>query len=97
MPCANPEWDSYADAILTEIDNWANLMGRIDIPTIFFGGGTPSLMPVAVFERIMNAVREKFNVLPDCEITVEVNPGTMTNEKLAAFQKIAMNRISLGA
>ncbi|MDL2296001.1 radical SAM family heme chaperone HemW [Lachnospiraceae bacterium OttesenSCG-928-E19] len=96
MPCANPEWDSFADGILAEIDHWSKIMGKIDIPTIFFGGGTPSLMPVVVFERIMNAVRENFNVLPDCEITVECNPGTITAEKLIAFQKIGMNRISVG-
>lgn len=94
--CADPDWDAYLNGILSEIRHWADKMGMIDVPTIFFGGGTPSLMPVYVFAQIMNAVRNSFNVLPDCEITMECNPGTVTSEKLHKFVESGMNRLSIG-
>lgn len=94
--CVDPDWNSYRDGILSEIQQWADKMGKIDVPTIFFGGGTPSLMPVNVFSQIMDAIRKAFNVLPDCEITLESNPGTLDKDKLRQFAEIGMNRLSIG-
>lgn len=71
-------------------------MGRISVPTVFFGGGTPSLMPTRVFARIMNALRTKFNVLPDCEITLESNPKTLDATRLREFMDAGVNRLSVG-
>lgn len=71
-------------------------MGRVDIPTIFFGGGTPSLMPAVGFEKIINAISKNFNPPPECEITLESNPGTMDRKKLDEFIAAGVNRLSVG-
>lgn len=94
--CANPDWDAYLDGILAEIEHWGHLLGRISVPTIFFGGGTPSLMPVKCFEKIISRIYQCFDVLPDAEITIEANPGTIDENKMRDFQSNSVNRISIG-
>ena len=66
------------------------------ISTIFFGGGTPSILPAQLFVKIMGAVREAFSVSEDAEITVECNPGTLTAGKLRAYRSMGVNRLSIG-
>jgi oxygen-independent coproporphyrinogen-3 oxidase len=70
--------------------------GRTNIPTIFFGGGTPSLMPASVFAEIMAALRKNFSVAPDAEITIEANPGTLDSSRLREFVASGVNRVSIG-
>lgn len=94
--CKNPDWEKYAESICNEIKFWSENLGKIDVPTVFFGGGTPSLMPINVFEQIMNALREYFNVLDNCEITLESNPGTLDKNKLSDFVSNGVNRLSVG-
>ena len=94
--CANPDWAAYADKICAELAFWSQKMGRIDVPTVFFGGGTPSLMPVDVFERIMASISTNFNLLPDAEVTLESNPGTLDESKLNDFISLGVNRLSIG-
>jgi oxygen-independent coproporphyrinogen III oxidase len=64
--------------------------------TIFFGGGTPSLLEPAEIARILRACRETYTVTPDAEITLETNPETVTPERLAAFRDAGINRLSFG-
>ena len=92
----SPDWEKYCDGILSEIDFWYDKMGRINVPSIFFGGGTPSMIPTETFEKIMNAAYAKFNISNDCEITLESNPGTLDKNKLSKFQKLGINRLSVG-
>lgn len=94
--CADIDWDNYAQNIISEIKQWADKLGKIDIPTIFFGGGTPSLMPVTVFGEIMDAIRDQFNVPDNCEVTIESNPGTITRDRLIGFMDAGVNRLSVG-
>ena len=94
--CADPDWPKYADNICNELKFWSDKLGKIRVPTIFFGGGTPSLMPVNVFEQIMNCVNQCFVVEEDCEITLESNPGTLDKEKLSCFIQNGVNRLSVG-
>ena len=94
--CAAPDWDAYANKTINEIDHWANILGRFDVPTIFFGGGTPSLMPIKVFEKIIQKLCQNFNVDTNCEITLESNPGTIDDDKLNAFTNAGVNRLSVG-
>ena len=94
--CNRPDWEKYAKSVCDEVCFWAEKIGRIDVPTIFFGGGTPSLMPVKIFEQIMNCLKKKFNILPDCEITLESNPGTLDKSKLIDFVSNGVNRLSVG-
>ncbi len=89
-------WNSYLKQILSEIDFWAARMGKIPVTTIFFGGGTPSLMPTDVFAQIMTAVKTRFDVELDCEVTLESNPGTINAARLAEFQSAGVNRLSIG-
>ena len=71
--------------------------GRIPVDTVYFGGGTPSLLPPHCFEELMEAVRESFCVLPDAEITAEANPATLTAETAQVWATCGVNRVSLGA
>jgi oxygen-independent coproporphyrinogen-3 oxidase len=68
----------------------------IPIHTIFFGGGTPSLLSPAQFEKIFQAIRTNFNLLEDSENTIEANPGTVSLDDLKKLRKIGINRISFG-
>ena len=94
--CAKPDWDTYVTRILSEIDYWAEKLGKIDVPTIFFGGGTPSLIPTKHFAQIMNHLRNKFNIADDAEITIESNPGTLDYTRLDEFIGHGVNRLSIG-
>jgi oxygen-independent coproporphyrinogen-3 oxidase len=66
------------------------------VDTIYFGGGTPSLLTPAQVERILRAVRERFRVAPGAEVTLEMNPGTVTPETVAGFRASGINRASFG-
>lgn len=92
-----PDWDAYQQQICDEIDFWFEKLGRIKIPTIFFGGGTPSLMPINVFDSVINYISKKFDLSGCIEITLESNPGTLDNNKLANFIKCGVSRLSVGA
>lgn len=94
--CTAPDWCKYADGIISEITYWGNTLGKISIPTVFFGGGTPSLMPTDIFERIMIALHNTFTISDDCEITLESNPGTINSSQLCEFQSCGVNRLSVG-
>lgn len=68
-----------------------------NIGTIYIGGGTPSLIDSQYISEIVAKVREKFIVSQNAEITIELNPGTVTKEKLIEYKKIGINRLSIGA
>ncbi|MCL2538452.1 MAG: radical SAM family heme chaperone HemW [Alphaproteobacteria bacterium] len=91
-----PDWNAYSAQIISDIKYWSGRLGRCAVPTIFFGGGTPSLMPTDVFARIMDAARETFDILPDAEITIESNPGTLCAARLREFMDAGVNRLSVG-
>jgi len=94
--CATPDWETYTRGILSEIDTWAERLDKVSVPTIFFGGGTPSLMPTKYFAQIIARLREKFDVLSNAEITLESNPGTLDGARLAEFITNGVNRLSIG-
>ncbi len=71
-------------------------LSAIDIDTIYFGGGTPSLLEPGQLERILDALASKFNILLNAEITMEMNPATVTPEKLRDFRTLGVNRASFG-
>jgi len=92
----NPDWQKYGADICTELKFWAEKLGGCSVPTIFFGGGTPSLMPINTFEQIMNCIHQNFDIDADCEITIESNPGTLSGDKLRDFVSNGVNRLSVG-
>jgi len=96
VACKSPGWDKYADDICNELRFWAGKLGQIRVPSIFFGGGTPSLMPIDVFERIIGCINQYFDIDKDCEITLESNPKTLNKDKLLGFVSNGVNRLSVG-
>ena len=89
-----PQKAEYIDALCREIDSY---LGKgISLDSIFFGGGTPSLLSGEEFAKIVSHIREVFTLANDLEFTVEANPKTLTREKLIAYMNEGVNRISLG-
>ena len=86
--------EEYVNAILNEIENCK--YNNFKVNTIYFGGGTPSVISSKLIIKILNKVREKFIVEDTAEITIEVNPGTADNEKLKDYIENGFNRISIG-
>jgi len=90
--------DEYVNDLCAEIA----LYGRqspethIEIPTIFFGGGTPSLLDPTHLRVILDSVRKHFSLVPGAEITLEANPESVTREKADGWRMAGVNRISLG-
>jgi len=64
--------------------------------TLYIGGGTPSILPPSGFERMLDHLRRSFHFLPECELTVEVNPGTVTDKRLRLYRALGVNRLSIG-
>jgi oxygen-independent coproporphyrinogen III oxidase len=64
--------------------------------TVFFGGGTPSILKVEELKKLINYMYENFNIKKDAEITIECNPGTLNKEKLQAMKDMGINRLSIG-
>ena len=92
---ADCSWrEKYIDTLCHEIGLYADK--NIVIDTIFFGGGTPSLLTPLEFSRIVEKINESFIVLPDVEFTLEANPRTLTEEKLKDFMSLGVNRLSIG-
>ena len=87
--------NDYIDAVLREI-NVAHLQAPGSVPTIFFGGGTPSLLPAKDLGRVITAIKERWELSVDCEITLEANPDSVDDAKLSAFLEAGFNRISFG-
>ncbi len=87
--------DEYIDRLLAEARRYVR-DGRIPIDTVYFGGGTPSLLTPSQLERIMSGLADAFEIRPDSEITLECNPGTADREGLTAFRRLGVNRLSLG-
>ena len=94
--CSAPDWEKYLNDICSELKFWSTRLGKISIPTIFFGGGTPSLMPIKTFEKIISCIKDLFVLDKDCEITLESNPGTIDKNKLYDFVSCGVNRLSVG-
>ena len=92
---AIPE-DAYLDALSTDIETALPLVWGRKVSTIFFGGGTPSLLSGAALDRLLTTIRTLLPVLPNAEITLEANPGTVEAGKFAAFRDAGVNRLSLG-
>ncbi|MDP2674001.1 MAG: radical SAM family heme chaperone HemW [Dehalococcoidia bacterium] len=88
--------EPYVDALIAEMGLWAGFARGRPVPTVFFGGGTPSLLPIEQVERVMTGLRERFALAPDAEVTLEANPGTVDAAYLGALLDAGVNRISFG-
>jgi oxygen-independent coproporphyrinogen-3 oxidase len=89
--------NSYIDLLLQEIDSVREqIVGEITVPSIFFGGGTPSLMQPDDIGRVVSKIKNEFDLPLNSEITLECNPDTVTKVSLENFKKIGINRVSFG-
>ena len=86
----------YIESAIREIELASARVGAAVVPSIFFGGGTPSLMAGTEIASVINTIRDRFELASDAEITIEVNPDSVTSEFLALTREAGANRISMG-
>ena len=89
-------WDDYFSALNDEMDAWAEPLRAYVARSVFFGGGTPSLVSGERIAGALAHLRTRVRFAPDAEITLEANPGTLTAEKLAVYRRAGVNRLSIG-
>ncbi len=95
-PSTAEERQEYVKSLCQKIRGRRELAEAYCVTSIFVGGGTPSLLETDLMEEIFMALWSTFSFAPDVEITLEMNPGTVTAEKLAAYRKLGINRLSIG-
>jgi len=86
----------YIKALIADLETELPRIWGRQVHSIFIGGGTPSLLSAAGMNTLLSAVRARVNLEPDCEITMEANPGSVETEKFAGFAQAGINRVSLG-
>ncbi|MFP4253484.1 MAG: radical SAM family heme chaperone HemW [Halothece sp.] len=87
---------AYVQALCQEIRLTATLYPSAKLETVFFGGGTPSLLPTIELEKILITLEEALGISQDAEISIEIDPGTFDLPQLQAYQSLGINRYSLG-
>lgn len=87
---------AYIDHLLADLTDEASRVGHREVETIFFGGGTPSLFSPEGIARILQGVKDRVNLSPNAEITLEANPGTVEARRFLGFKEAGINRISVG-
>ena len=95
-PQTDIDRERYVKALIREIKTQKDCPAGRPVDTVFFGGGTPSVLSAEQIGRIIDALREVFLILPDAEVSLETNPGTADFEKLSAFKEAGINRLSMG-
>jgi len=95
-PATETEMESYVNLLLREIKEQSVFYGEYRVISVFFGGGTPSLLSSGELERILRQIEACFLLAEDAEITLECNPGTVTAKKLRDYITYGINRLSIG-
>ncbi|MCD7803968.1 MAG: radical SAM family heme chaperone HemW [Oscillospiraceae bacterium] len=86
--------DDYVNAIARNIRRYSDM--RLPCDTVYFGGGTPSLLTPGDVNTVMEAIRSSFNLSPSSEITMEANPSSVTSDSLSGYYRMGVNRLSFG-
>lgn len=89
-------FDRFLNSLRREVGLYAKFGNRSAFETVFFGGGTPSLLTPHQLESINDRLRSTFNITIDAEVTLETNPGTVSGAKLRAYRALGINRLSIG-
>ncbi len=89
-------WEAYTDAVCKELELKAPLFKEQALTSVFIGGGTPSLISPLGIVKIMTVLKQSFLVVPEAEISIESNPGTLDERKLALYRQSGINRLSIG-
>ena len=94
-PAQMPE-QRYVDALVADLEAALPLVWGREVHSIFLGGGTPSLFSPEAIDRLISAVRARLKLAPDCEVTLEANPGTFEKDRFRAFRGAGVTRLSVG-
>jgi len=86
----------YVESLIDEIRIVIDHKMEINVQTVYFGGGTPSLVPVSLYAKLMRILRNNCKISEDVEISLEANPGTLSQEYLYGMRELGFNRISIG-
>lgn len=91
------EQQLYIESLAGDIKTYSSLYGsRYLVDTVFIGGGTPSILDAAAIGQVLDTLRAHFEIAEDAEITIESNPKTLTEQKLIAYRRAGVNRLSIG-
>lgn len=94
---ASGKWiEGFAEIICCEADIQESYLGGLAVETIYFGGGTPSLLLPEEIEKILQCLHTNYAISPEAEITLEANPEDLNKEKLDAYKSMGVNRLSIG-
>ncbi len=88
--------DAYMEALCSELKGRSQDYGQVEVTSIFIGGGTPTAVDAAWIVKIMDILYSEYQVNRDAEITMEMNPATVTSESLRTYKKAGINRLSIG-
>ena len=88
--------EEYADAVCKELLMRKEYIKGEEIKTIYFGGGTPSTLPITLLQKICDTIYKNYSVCSNAEVTIECNPDDLTEEFLAVLRQLPFNRISMG-
>ncbi len=99
--CSFPKSDGelmsrYAEALCRDIERWGEKCRDRSVDTVYFGGGTPTLLSISDFEKIINALVKSFSLTERSEVSSECNPATADLEYLSALRALGVNRLSMG-
>ena len=86
----------YASALILQMEDYSKAASKHDVDTVFFGGGTPTAVPVKQLLRVIDGIYDNFNVRGDAEFTLEANPATVKTSTLRRLRRAGVNRLSLG-
>ncbi len=93
---SDKEKKEYVDALCTHIEREAQDYKGCEFDTVYIGGGTPSILEPELFNRLGNTIKKCLKLTQGAEFSIEINPGTLSAEKLLAYKKIGVNRLSIG-
>jgi putative oxygen-independent coproporphyrinogen III oxidase len=89
-------YERYVEAVCREIQTWSHLAARGPLDTVFFGGGTPSMLTPGQLQGLLDTIAAVLGIAADAEISLEANPSTADADKFCAFRELGVNRLSLG-
>ena len=89
-------YSDYKDALQRHFEYMSDKASEYTVDSVYFGGGTPSLLPSDVLSELLVSIRSHYNVSDDCEMTLEMNPGTADHEAMKSYLKSGFNRLSIG-
>lgn len=95
-PAGRDVQEKYVQALQREIQGRTGEHENYQVPTVFIGGGTPSILEPGQIKRLLDTLRNHYQVLPGAEITIEANPGTVDYDCLSQYREAGINRLSLG-